>query len=176
MAKNRASRTLKICLRLIFSTLFGISVLALTHQMSFANSWDECSKITKETYREMAVSHPFVMTVAIAYSFVLPTYTSTCYSLGMDEWSSTQQIELFIAINYEAIQEQASQGRGQHLNALTQMLGCSQLNGSELSNDMKSKYAKLFQGSQKSQKILFKKINQIITINPLLKKTCTWNG
>lgn len=74
-------------------------------------------------------------------TFAITTGTSNCTAGGVALKSKEQ--EIFVHVNYDSLEKEMATGKGDKLNALAGLFGCSK-NSKEFANFTKSNYSKLF--------------------------------
>ena len=95
--------------------------------------------------------------------------TSNC-DAGTDVSEYKQRKEKFVAVNYSVLQTEMAAGKGENLNALSQLMGCS--NSTIFGNMTKENYNYFFSDSKSSPKDFIKRLNIKIQNNTKLSATC----
>ena len=106
-----------------------------------------------------------------AYSqlFGISSGTSNC-DAGTEVSEYKQRKEKFVAVNYSVLQTEMAAGKGENLNALSQLMGCS--NSTIFGNMTKENYNYFFSDSKSSPKDFIKRLNTKIQNNTKLSATC----
>ncbi|MDX1959774.1 MAG: DUF3015 family protein [Leptospiraceae bacterium] len=109
-------------------------------------------------------------TNATAYSqfFGITTGTSNCTKDGIV--TNEKQQEVFVHLNFQTLEKEMATGKGEKLNALATLVGCSK-NIKGFNQMAKSNYNKLFKDSDPS--ILLVSLKEEISKDANLKASCT---
>jgi hypothetical protein len=99
-------------------------------------------------------------------TFAITSGTTNCVDEG-SRYSTLEQ-ETFITLNLASLTKEAAQGQGQHLNALGQIYGCSDVN--QFSQFSQKYYIKIYDGDSASS--INKNYRQLILNDPTLEKQC----
>lgn len=94
--------------------------------------------------------------------------TSNCTSSGLVKKDSEQ--EIFVHLNYDALEREIVSGKGEKLSTLASMMGCS--NSKEFGSVAKSNYGKLFAKSEPNPSFMLASLKQEIAQNPATSSTC----
>jgi hypothetical protein len=94
--------------------------------------------------------------------------TSNCTASGLVRKDSEQ--EIFVHLNYDALEREVVSGKGEKLSTLASMMGCS--SSKEFGSVAKSNYGKLFAKSEPNPSQMLASLKQEIAQNPATSTTC----
>lgn len=98
----------------------------------------------------------------------ITTGTSNCTASGVVIKEKEQ--EIFVHLNYESLEREMASGKGEKLDTLANLFGCS--NSKEFGAVAKNNYSKLFGAIDNSPGTLLTHLKQEVSKNQTLKSTC----
>lgn len=101
--------------------------------------------------------------------FAITTGSSNCTTSGIVKKEKEQ--EVFVHLNYESLEREMATGRGEKLDTLATLFGCS--NSKEFNSLAKSNYSKLFASKDSSPSLLLSQLKEEVSKNESLKSTCS---
>lgn len=78
-------------------------------------------------------------------TFGITTGTSNCKTDGLVKQNKIQ--EVFVAVNFQALEQEIATGKGEKLSALSSLLGCPEDQTQRFSRMTQDNYSKLFSGN-----------------------------
>jgi hypothetical protein len=103
-------------------------------------------------------------------TFGITTGTSNCTKDGVVKNEKAQ--EVFVHMNYNSLEKEMAVGKGEKLNALATLVGCSK-NVNGFSEFAKANYSKLFSSNNGDPSILLSSLKQEMSKDVTLKSSCT---
>jgi len=100
--------------------------------------------------------------------FAITIGTSNCTSGGVVKKEKEQ--EIFVHLNYESLEREMASGKGEKLDTLANLFGCS--NSKEFGSVAKNSYSKLFGSGDNSPSTLLSQLKEEVSKNKNLKSTC----
>jgi len=101
--------------------------------------------------------------------FPITTGTSNCTTSGIVTKEKEQ--EVFVHVNFESIEAEMATGKGEKLNTLASLFGCS--NSKEFKSLAKDNYLKIFNSKGNSPSTLLATLKEEISKNQKLSSICT---
>ena len=115
------------------------------------------------------------MNAVTNYYFSASTYHSavTSGTSGCDGLALSEEVKVdFIAKNYDVLKGQASIGSGEHLYALSTLLGCPVESSETFAELTKEKYSLIFENTNNTNQDILDLMKSGITTNPNLSNSC----
>jgi len=126
---------------MIFRCVIKVFLVSLFLGGAFTSSW-ACHQGGPMGF---AKGKPGSFSLDISSSTIFPT-ASTSETSGCKNWDFIQlKTEVYIASQWDRLSESASQGQGEHLLALSQMMGCTQDSYLRFTQLVQQNYKTLFQ-------------------------------
>lgn len=127
----------------ILLILVGMFSLSITIPVNAGHGMAGCglgSLVIKEN-NKMQIFAATTNGTSANQTFAITTGTSNCSSGGISLKSKEQ--EIFVHVNYDSLEKEIATGKGEKLNALAGLFGCSK-NSKEFASFTKSNFSKLF--------------------------------
>ncbi|TGK31505.1 DUF3015 domain-containing protein [Leptospira gomenensis] len=102
-------------------------------------------------------------------TFGITTGTSNCKTDGLVKQDKVR--EVFIAVNFEVLEQEIAAGQGEKLSAFSSLLGCPAEQNDRFSRMTQSSYDKLFSGKPTPDSMLYQ-IKQEIVQDSVLSASC----
>lgn len=100
-------------------------------------------------------------------TFGITSGTSNCVQGG----EMMPGAEAFMDINYDAIQKEAAEGKGEHLAALGVLLGCSEQSQPALFQTIQTRHGEIFTESKDADAALAN-VKSVVRTEPVLAQQC----
>ena len=134
-----------------------------------SNYIDDCGFGKKIARNEVVIGVINIFISPATYASAVTSGTSECSG-----WSEIDQLlGIYIRVNYESLQEEASQGQGPHLEGLARLAGCPASGLSELS---RIHHSELFGASSPQIPEILTDLHWHIQNHPKLSQGCGWSS
>jgi hypothetical protein len=102
-------------------------------------------------------------------TFGITSGTSNCTGSGGYAKADAEQ-EMYVSSNQDAISQEMAQGSGEHLTALSTLMGCEKGSSDQFATAMKRNYRTI--ASEKNPEDMISSMKGVISSDPALKKAC----
>ncbi len=103
-------------------------------------------------------------------TFAITSGTSNCGGRGGFAKADAQK-EMYVSANYDAITQEMAQGRGEHLNALANLMGCND-EGTKIFNNTLKKNYRTISSQATTPEALINTVEKTVATEPTLKTAC----
>lgn len=103
-------------------------------------------------------------------SFGISSGTSNCDAEGFD--ISQREQETFVANNFSSLSKEMASGKGEHLAALAELIGCSPEKAPTFASIAQQNYEVIFASDQTTPRTMLKTVKERISQNPELSQSC----
>jgi len=110
-------------------------------------------------------------TFFITYAGAITTGTSGCSNSGIIQREYEQQI--FVAANYDALSRDFARGQGEHLAAMSALMGCPAALNGELGRVAQAHFGQLVTGAADPAPVLLAELKDELRGHPALSVSCT---
>jgi hypothetical protein len=101
-------------------------------------------------------------------TFGISSGTSNCESAGGVASNDTEK-NMYVSSNHDVITQEMTQGSGEHLKALSTLMGCDQAHSDQFAQVMKKNYRSI---ASDSPKTLLENVKSSVSADPVLKTAC----